>query len=225
MPCLNRDRSYRKPGSVASEYNTWTTQGVLEYVGLIVALSPSSEPSQSYPFSHIVIPRHIWGEHIHHGYYPNGSFEGIDFKSAKVEMIERLLQFGGFITRDDDDIQDGGKEPGFPTKSGLRILDVGCGIGGSSRFFCRRFPNSQVVGVTLSKEQQRRSVEINEAAGLSEQIDVIVADALDLPFEDDSFDLVWSCESGGHMPDKQRFVAEMSRVLAPGSCTWCSLFC
>ena len=39
-----------------------------------------------------------------------------------------------------------------------------------------------------------------------------VADALNMPFADDSFDLVWSLESGEHMPDKEQFVAELSRV-------------
>jgi ubiquinone/menaquinone biosynthesis C-methylase UbiE len=41
-------------------------------------------------------------------------------------------------------------------------------------------------------------------------------DALAMEFPDDSFDLVWACESGEHMPDKKAYVEEMSRVLAPG---------
>lgn len=41
-------------------------------------------------------------------------------------------------------------------------------------------------------------------------------DALKMQFADDSFDLVWACESGEHMPDKKAYVEEMARVLAPG---------
>jgi MPBQ/MSBQ methyltransferase len=41
-------------------------------------------------------------------------------------------------------------------------------------------------------------------------------DALAMAFPDDSFDLVWACESGEHMPDKKAYVEEMARVLAPG---------
>jgi len=56
-------------------------------------------------------------------------------------------------------------------------------------------------------------------------VSVKVADALNMPFENDSFDLVWSLESGEHMPDKEKFVNEMIRVAKPGSkiilCTWC----
>jgi len=52
-----------------------------------------------------------------------------------------------------------------------------------------------------------------------------VADALDMPFEDSAFDLVWSLESGEHMPDKKKFVNELMRVVAPGGriiiVTWC----
>lgn len=52
-----------------------------------------------------------------------------------------------------------------------------------------------------------------------------VADALNMPFEDSSFDLVWSLESGEHMPDKPKFVNELMRVAAPGGriiiVTWC----
>lgn len=50
-------------------------------------------------------------------------------------------------------------------------------------------------------------------------------DALNMEFPDASFDLVWACESGEHMPDKKRYVEEMVRVLKPGGtlviATWC----
>ena len=41
--------------------------------------------------------------------------------------------------------------------------------------------------------------------------------ALEMEFEDDTFDLVWACESGEHMPDKAKYVQEMTRVLKPGT--------
>lgn len=52
-----------------------------------------------------------------------------------------------------------------------------------------------------------------------------MADALEMPFEDNSFDLVWSLESGEHMPEKPKFVNELFRVATPGGriiiVTWC----
>jgi tocopherol O-methyltransferase len=50
----------------------------------------------------------------------------------------------------------------------------------------------------------------------TESINYQVADALDMPFDNNSFDLVWSLESGEHMPDKTKFVEELFRVAAPG---------
>lgn len=44
-----------------------------------------------------------------------------------------------------------------------------------------------------------------------------VMDALKMDWPDDSFDLVWACESGEHMPDKKLYVEEMVRVLKPGA--------
>lgn len=43
-----------------------------------------------------------------------------------------------------------------------------------------------------------------------------VMDALNMDFPDNTFDFVWACESGEHMPDKKAYVQEMTRVLAPG---------
>merc|ERR1712010_104692 len=52
-----------------------------------------------------------------------------------------------------------------------------------------------------------------------------VMDALNMEFPDNTFDVVWACESGEHMPDKKRYVEEMTRVLKPGGkiviATWC----
>jgi MPBQ/MSBQ methyltransferase len=50
-------------------------------------------------------------------------------------------------------------------------------------------------------------------------------DALNMEFPDNTFDLVWACESGEHMPDKKRYIEEMTRVLKPGGhlviACWC----
>ncbi len=172
------NRAYTNPRSVGREYDQWTTDGILE---------------------------HFWGEHIHHGYYPRGTTVDVDFKQAKVDMVERLLAWG---------------KVGSPHN----ILDVGCGIGGSSRHLCRQY-RASVTGVTLSPGQKARAEELSHEQNLSEHVQVRIADALSLPFPDDHFDLIWSCESAEHMPDKPSFIREMTRVLKPGGClliaTWC----
>ena len=74
---------------------------------------------------------------------------------------------------------------------------------------------SQVVGITLSSRQQARGTELAAEQGLT-NVRFQVMDALAMEWEDDSFDLVWACESGEHMPDKRKYVEEMTRVLRPG---------
>ena len=73
--------------------------------------------------------------------------------------------------------------------------------------------------------QAQRAQALSEQQGLGGRVNFRVADALQQPFGDGQFDLVWSLESGEHMPDKQKFVGELARVCAPGGriiiVTWC----
>ncbi|CAA0836494.1 Tocopherol O-methyltransferase- chloroplastic [Striga hermonthica] len=93
--------------------------------------------------------------------------------------------------------------------------------GGSSRYLAQKY-GSNCQGITLSPVQAKRAQELAAAQGLD---DKAIADALNQPFPDGKFDLVWSMESGEHMPDKSKFVNELTRVAAPGGriiiVTWC----
>ena len=73
------------------------------------------------------------------------------------------------------------------------------------------------AGITLSKEQVRRGSQLAQERGLG-NCSFQVMNALAMDFPDDSFDLVWACESGEHMPDKGKYIEEMVRVLKPGGC-------
>lgn len=147
----------------------------------------------------------IWGEHMHHGYYGADGTQKKDRRIAQIDLIEELLNWAGVTHAE-------------------RILDVGCGIGGSSLYLAEKF-NASANGITLSPVQAARAKERAQAAGLSARADFQVTDALNMPFADDSFDLVWSLESGEHMPDKRKFLQECYRVLKPGGtfimATWC----
>uniref|UniRef100_A0A832H3D5 Methyltransferase domain-containing protein n=1 Tax=Oscillatoriales cyanobacterium SpSt-402 TaxID=2282168 RepID=A0A832H3D5_9CYAN len=147
----------------------------------------------------------IWGEHMHHGYYGvNGTLKK-DRREAQIDLIEELLTWADVQQADE-------------------ILDVGCGIGGSSLYLAARFKAS-VTGITLSPVQAQRASDRARFAGLSQSTQFLVADALDMPFADNSFDFVWSLESGEHMPNKTKFMQELCRVLKPGGkllmVTWC----
>ena len=108
---------------------------------------------------------------------------------------------------------------------GKKVLDVGCGIGGASRRLAATFGSgTQVTGITLSPKQAQRAGQLALDQGIP-NADFKVMDALAMDFPDDTFDFVWACESGEHMPDKGKYVEEMVRVLKPGGtlviATWC----
>ncbi|MCG6135426.1 MAG: methyltransferase domain-containing protein [Nostoc sp. LLA-1] len=147
----------------------------------------------------------IWGEHMHHGYYGADGSQKKDRRQAQIDLIEELLKWADVQTAEN-------------------ILDVGCGIGGSSLYLANKF-NAKATGITLSPVQATRAKQRAQDIGLSGRSDFQVADAQAMPFADDSFDLVWSLESGEHMPDKTKFLQECYRVLKPGGTlimvTWC----
>jgi len=182
--------------TVGAEYDAWTEEEILEY---------------------------YWGEHIHLGYYSDadlakgaGTLLGHkvkDFIEAKEDFVDEMYKWSGV------EANNGGAKP-------LNILDVGCGIGGATRRLASKCVggDSRVTGITLSQKQADRATALAEAQGIP-NAEFRVMDALNMTFPDNSFDMVWACESGEHMPDKKKYVEEMVRVLKPGGtlviATWC----
>ena len=96
-----------------------------------------------------------------------------------------------------------------------RVLDVGSGIGGPARLLARDF-GCHVTGVDLTEEFCRVARELNRRVGLDEQIEIRRGDALDLPFVDGEFSVVWTQHGSMNIADKQRLYGEMRRVVPPG---------
>ncbi|MBX3350858.1 MAG: methyltransferase domain-containing protein [Nitrospira sp.] len=165
---VRASRKYQSADSVATSYDDWTNDGILEF---------------------------YWGEHIHLGHYGSPP-RNKDFLHAKSDFVHEMVRWGGLD-----------RLPSVTT-----VLDVGCGIGGSSRMLAREY-GFAVTGVTLSPQQVRRAQELTAPeVNARFQVD----DALALSFPDASFDVVWSVEAGPHMPDKAQFARELMRVLKPG---------
>jgi MPBQ/MSBQ methyltransferase len=149
----------------------------------------------------------LWGDHVHLGHYgdPPGRR---DFRAAKADFVHELVRWGGLDR----------------LPPGSRLLDVGCGIGGSARILARDY-GFDVLGISISPAQVARARELTPTA-LQERCRFAVMDALalDLPDGEPSgsegegagFDAVWSVEAGPHMADKQRYADELLRVLRPG---------
>ncbi|AFY70766.1 Tocopherol O-methyltransferase [Thalassoporum mexicanum PCC 7367] len=158
----------------------------------------------------------VWGEHMHHGYYATGETNLTkDRRQAQIDLIEEILIWAL-------------PKHQLPSLDPApKILDVGCGIGGSSIYLAQKYSadRAQVTGLTLSPVQAARASQRAIENKVNDRTGFQVADAMAMPFDDHSFDLIWSLESGEHMPDKAEFLRECYRVLKPGGrlifVTWC----
>lgn len=94
------------------------------------------------------------------------------------------------------------------------LLDVGCGIGGPARTLADEFGLS-VTGLDLTEEYCQAGEMLTEKVGLSDLVDFQHGSALDMPFENESFDVVWTQHVTMNIEDKVRLYSEISRVLRP----------
>lgn len=142
----------------------------------------------------------LWGEHVHLGHYGDPPRHR-DFRAAKEEFVHELVRWSGLDR----------------LPAGSRVLDVGCGIGGSARILARDY-GLDVLGISISPAQIERARQLTPASLPNCRFAVMDALALDLPdgASGRGFDAVWSVEAGPHMPDKQRYADELLRVLRPG---------
>lgn len=99
-------------------------------------------------------------------------------------------------------------------KEGARVLEVGSGGGQLAVDLAKRRPDLRYTGLDLSSDQVARARERGRDQGAA-SLEFVEGSALDLPFEDGSFDVVLSVASLKHWPDQARGVAECVRVLKP----------
>ena len=146
--------------------------------------------------------RTFWGDHLHHGYWEAG--EELSQSVAQVRLIEQLAARAGIA-------------------AGSRVLDIGCGLGGSSRWLAQNLDCS-VMGITLSPVQVEIATLAARKVGLGGRVRFEVRDANQLDLPPASFDAVWVVECSEHLPDKREFIESCARVLRPGGslalCAW-----
>jgi tocopherol O-methyltransferase len=137
--------------------------------------------------------RLFWGQHIHHGLWDNGAATP---KQAQRRLIDRLAAMARL-------------------GRGQTVLDVGCGMGGStidlaSRFGCR------ATGVTLSRVQRIWATMAAAMHGVGERTRFRCADAEKVQLPPRSFDVVWIVECSEHLFDKPEFFRRVATWLKPG---------
>lgn len=98
---------------------------------------------------------------------------------------------------------------------GMRLLDVGSGPGGASRYFAAEY-GCHVTGIDLTPSYVELATELAARTGLADRLSYQVAAATDLPFPDGGFDGGYLLHVGMNVADKELLCAELARVLTPG---------
>jgi len=96
-----------------------------------------------------------------------------------------------------------------------RVLDIGAGLAGAARLLASTF-GCHVDCLEPSPDYCAGAILLNRLTGLEDRIEVHEGTALDLPFADDTFDVVWMQNVGMNIADKRTLYAEVHRVLKPG---------
>lgn len=136
----------------------------------------------------------IWGgEDIHVGLYESPKEE---IGAASRRTVETMVAGSGI----DGD---------------ARVLDVGAGFGGAARYLAKTY-GCRVTCLNLSEVENERNREMNREQGLEHLVEVVDGSFEDLPFEDNSYQVVWSQDAFLHSGDRSRVLEEVMRVLRPG---------
>ena len=136
--------------------------------------------------------------------------DGIDLAGLTEDVLQNYDQdhYGGVAANE-----------ALATLAGIdadcAVLDLCCGLGGPSRYLAHTF-GCRVTGVDLTESRIEGARRLTDLTGLEDRVGFCSANALDLPFDDGSFDVVIGQEAFCHIPDKARLVAEAVRVLKPG---------
>jgi len=137
----------------------------------------------------------LWGMHIHHGYWETGKETKEVAQSKLIDLVAKKAAI----------------------QKGSRILDVGCGVGGSSIYLAKNY-DADVTGITISSTQVVMANEFAKREGAEDKTRFIEHDAEKLNQIDlgTAFDVVWICEALSHLDDREEFFGNANRKLKIG---------
>ncbi|PKS12377.1 hypothetical protein jhhlp_000581 [Lomentospora prolificans] len=100
-------------------------------------------------------------------------------------------------------------------KEGMKVLDVGCGVGGPAREIAK-FTGCHVTGLNNNDYQIERATHYAAKEGLADQLDFVKGDFMQMSFADNTFDAVYAIEATVHAPTLEGIYSQIFRVLKPG---------
>lgn len=159
-------------------------------------------------------------KHIHRYYSPNDLFNTIVNglneigKELSTITIDDLQPVDEFHIRGDTATKELIRLAEFTPD--MHIIDVGCGVGGSTRRLAHE-TGCRVTGVDLSDEYIDAAERLTQLLTMQERVRFHAASALELPFEDHSFDGAWSIQMNMNVEDKLGWLQELNRVMKPGT--------
>lgn len=158
-------------------------------------------------------------KHIHGYYSPNNLYStiiealdkiGIDLSEVTIDDLQPVDEFH---IRGDAATNELIRLAGFTPD--MHILDVGCGVGGSTRRLSHE-TGCYVTGIDLSDEYIDAAERLTELLGMQQRVKFHACSALDLPYDDNTFDGAWSIQMNMNVEDKATWLRELFRVLKPG---------
>ncbi|UVK51990.1 methyltransferase domain-containing protein [Mesorhizobium sp. AR02] len=100
-------------------------------------------------------------------------------------------------------------------KPGARLLDIGSGVGGPARFVANN-AGADVTGIDLTQSYVDIATSLSKRTGMADKTRFVQGSALDMPFQNASFDAAMILHVGMNLPDKPKLMSEAARVLKPG---------
>ncbi|KAL7271344.1 Delta(24)-sterol C-methyltransferase [Rhizina undulata] len=97
----------------------------------------------------------------------------------------------------------------------MKVLDVGCGVGGPAREICR-FSGANIVGLNNNDYQIERATNYAASGGLADKLKFVKGDFMQMSFPENSFDAVYAIEATVHAPSLEGVYSQIFRVLKPG---------
>ncbi|MFX1325452.1 MAG: class I SAM-dependent methyltransferase [Promethearchaeota archaeon] len=151
--------------------------------------------------------------------YGKKDIAGILFSKFREEKIETLEKIQNVLTPIQElHLRGRGVTLELAKGAGInedvRVLDVGCGIGGSARVLASEF-GCKVTGLDLCEEFCRTAEIINKKIGLSEKIEIRQGNALHMPFDDEFYDVVIVQHVLMNIKEKNDLLSQINRVLRP----------